>query len=104
MIAKTLALVTLLGSSAIAALPADAQVYGHVGINVGPPPAPYVERVPPAPGPGYAWRGGRWRWDGRRYVWVRGFYARPPYGHAAWVPGHWVHRPGGWFFREGHWS
>jgi hypothetical protein len=97
---------TLLGSStlAAAALPADAEVSGRVGITIGPPPAPYAERVPPVPGPGYAWRGGHWRWDGRRYAWVRGFYARRPYGRAARVPGHWVHRPGGWFFREDHWS
>ena len=101
MIAKTLALIALLGAAATA-LPADAQVSGRIGINVGPPP-PYAERLPPPPGPGYAWRGGRWHWNGRRYVWLNGYYARRPYGHAVWVPGRWVHGPRGWFFREGHW-
>jgi hypothetical protein len=94
----------MLAGTVVAGAPADAQVYGHVGINIGPPPAPLVERVPPAPGPSYAWRAGHWRWNGARYVWVRGFYARHPRGYSAWVPGHWVRGPRGWLYREGHWS
>ena len=103
MLKKTLALLIALGAASVVAQPADAQVYGHIGINIGPP-APIVERVPPAPGPGWAWRSGYWRWSGARYVWVHGHYARPPYARAAWIPGHWVHTPNGWVFRGGHWS
>jgi hypothetical protein len=100
---KTFALILALaagGTAMTIAQPADAQVYVRVA-----PPAPIVERRPPPPGPGYAWRAGHWQWNGNRYVWVRGYYGRPPYAHASWIPGHWVHRPDGrWVFREGHWS
>jgi hypothetical protein len=102
---KQLILAAALGTAITApAAPAAAQVYGHVGINIGPPPAPVVERVPVAPGPGYVWRGGHWRWNGRRYVWAPGFYARRPYARAAWIRGHWVQTGHGWVYREGHWS
>jgi hypothetical protein len=88
----------------MATQPASAQVYGHIGINIGPP-APRVERIPVAPGPGYVWRRGYWSWSGSRYVWLGGSYIRRPYSGAAWIPGHWVHGPNrGWFYRPGHWS
>jgi hypothetical protein len=97
---NALVLALAVGAATIASQPADAQVFVRVG-----PPAPIVERRPPAPAYGYAWHGGHWRWNGVRYVWVRGYYARPPYARAAWIPGHWVHAPNGrWFYRDGHWS
>ena len=83
-------------------VPAAAAVYGNVNIRVGPP-APQIETIPVAPGPGYAWHPGVWRWNGERYIWVGGRYFRRPYGNAEWVPGHWVHRPQGWVWRAGHW-
>ncbi|MGC1380355.1 MAG: hypothetical protein WA814_04955 [Candidatus Baltobacteraceae bacterium] len=90
-------------TTAGAALPAAAQVYGGAYVQFGPP-APIAETVPAPPGSGYYWTPGYWRWNGRRYVWVGGRYAYPPYGGAVWHPGHWVSGPYGWYWREGHWS
>ena len=35
-------------------------------------PAPLVEVVPIAPGPGYEWAPGYWSWDGTTWVWIYG--------------------------------
>lgn len=89
----------MLGGAFLAALPAGAQVY----VRVGPPP-PRVERIPPPPGPAYAWDRGHWRWDGHRYVWVRGRYLHRPRGVARWIPGHWARTANGRsFWVPGHW-
>jgi hypothetical protein len=65
------------------------------------PPAPVVERMPPAPGPGYAWIEGHWRWEARRgqYVWIRGHW-----DIHMWVAGRWDQRPNGWAWVEGRWA
>jgi hypothetical protein len=83
-----------------AALPATsgAQVYVRVG-----PPRPLVERVPPPPRPGWAWRAGYHRWDGGRYVWVPGSYVAPPRPRAVWVPGRWSRGPRGYYWMDGRW-
>jgi hypothetical protein len=100
---RSILLAVALGATAVTtALPAAAQVYGGVYVQTGPP-APIVESVPSAPGPGYYWVSGYWRWNGYRYVWVRGAYAYPPYAGAVWRPGHWAHGPYGWYWRAGHW-
>jgi hypothetical protein len=83
--------------------PAGAQV--GVDIRFGPPPAPIVERIPPPPGPEYAWQGGYWHWNGYRYVWYGGHYYRRPYTTAHWVPEHYVRGPEGhWHLVSGHWA
>ncbi len=41
------------------------------------PPAPQVEVVGAAPGPGYLWVGGYWNWVGGRHVWVPGRWEAP---------------------------
>jgi hypothetical protein len=67
---------------AAAASPASAQVSGGIYMTFGHPPAPVVERMPVAPGPGYAWHRGSWHWDGHRYRWHKGYYEhRHGYGH-----------------------
>jgi hypothetical protein len=90
----------LASSLAGTALPGSAQV--GVSVQIGAPPAPLVERIPVAPGPGYFWRPGHWYWNGARYTWVGGAYIVRPAG-GAWVAGHWVHGPRRWFWVEGHW-
>jgi hypothetical protein len=40
-----------------------------------PQPAPLVEAVPVAPGPGYHWVRGHYRWAGNHWFWVRGHWA-----------------------------
>lgn len=82
----------------LAAGAAHAQVY----VRIGPPPR-VVERRPPPPQPGWAWRAGYHRWDGARYVWVPGAWMAPPRPRAYWVPGHWVNTPRGYYWREGFW-
>jgi hypothetical protein len=73
-------------------------VYVRIG-----PPAPIVERVVVAPGPGYVWVPGFYRWDGGRYIWVAGHHVRPPRGRAVWAPGHWTHARQGWYWVDGRW-
>jgi outer membrane lipoprotein SlyB len=67
-----------------------------------PPPPLLAETVVPAPYPGYVWISGEWTWSGR-WVWVRGYWARPPYPGAVWVHGYWTRGPHGWARHPGHW-
>ena len=66
------------------------------------PPAPQVEPVVVAPGPGFVWIPGAWEWHGR-WVWVGGYWATPPHPAAIWVEGYWVRGPYGWRRVQGHW-
>lgn len=77
---------------------AHAAVYVRIA-----PPAPVVERVVPAPGPGYVWQPGYYRWDGGRHVWVAGTWVLPPRPHARWESPHWRRHHDGWVFVEGRW-
>ena len=82
-------------------------------------PAPRVEVIPAAPGPGYNWVPGHWAWRGTSWVWIRGHHirgvvptipaevvevvpARPSPTHV-WVKGHYVFEGGHWMWRPGHW-
>ena len=69
-----------------------------------PAPAPVVESVIVAPGPGYIWVAGEWTWYWGQWVWCGGHWAVPPYQHAHWVHGGWG---GGYHGRRawlpGHW-
>jgi uncharacterized protein YcfJ len=67
------------------------------------PPAPPVETVVAAPGPGYVWVGGDWAWNGAAWVWVGGHWMVPPYPGAVWVVGGWHHGPRGWYRAGGYW-
>lgn len=91
---------TLLGGCIVA--PAPGYYRGGAVVTVAPP-APQVEVVGVAPGPGYVWMGGYWGWVGGRHVWVGGHWGpgRPGYH---WVPHAWVHEGGGWRMHEGHWA
>jgi WXXGXW repeat (2 copies) len=72
-----------------------------VGILIGPPPPPRVVYVePPPPGPEFVWVGGYWYPVGRHYEWHDGYWTRPPYEGARWVPAH----HGGERFFEGYWE
>jgi hypothetical protein len=84
------------------AAPACAAPRGRVYVRVGPP-APVVERVVVAPGPGFVWVPGYYTWNGRAYAWRRGEWMHPPRPRAVWVAPHWRHERRGWFFVEGHW-
>jgi outer membrane lipoprotein SlyB len=66
------------------------------------PPPPQTEVVVPAPDPGYVWIAGQWQWQGR-WVWIGGYWAPPPYPHAAWIGGYWSRGPYGWHWVPGHW-
>jgi hypothetical protein len=77
----------LLGGASVA----RAQV--SFGIRIGPPPAVRVEHRPPRPGPGFVWVRGYWYPDS-------GYWTRPPYQGAYWVP---PRRDGGMFY-EGYWN
>jgi len=58
-----------------------------LGIRIGPPPPPRVIHVlPPRPGPEFVWVDGYWYPVGRHYRWHEGYWTRPPYLGARWVP------------------
>lgn len=67
------------------------------------PPAPEVDVVGVAPGPGYVWIAGHHVWRSGHYVWLGGRFELPPRGHSRWVAGHWQRSRRGWYFVEGHW-
>ncbi len=76
---------SLIGAVTGTALPAAAQVYGGIYVQVGPP-APIYETVPVSPGPAYYWVPGYWTWNGYRYVWTHGRYAYRPYPAQSGIP------------------
>jgi hypothetical protein len=72
-----------------------------IGVRIGPPPVPRVERVHPvAPGPGYIWVDGYWYPEGSRYRWHSGYWTREPYAGARWVGPRYV---GGQYY-QGYWE
>jgi hypothetical protein len=82
-------------------------------------PAPIVETVLPAPGPGFAWVPGHWVWRGGNWFWVKGHYFRGvvppmpaaiveavparPRPEAVWVKGHWGWEGNRWTWHAGVW-
>jgi hypothetical protein len=82
-------------------------------------PAPRVEVIPVAPGPGYNWVPGHWAWRGVHWEWIPGHHfrgvvaARPaevvevvpvrPSAEHVWVKGHHVFEGGRWVWRPGIW-
>lgn len=100
-------------------LGAELSVAQPVVIERGVMPAPRVEVVPVAPGPGYNWVPGHWAWRGVNWVWIPGHHirgvvpamppevvevvpARPSPGHV-WVKGHHVFEGGRWVWHPGVW-
>ncbi len=77
--------------------------YGDGAVVAVAPPAPQVEVIGVAPGPGYVWGAGYWDWVGGRHVWVGGHWmaGRPGYH---WVPHRWVGYRGGYRMARGHWE
>ena len=88
-------------------------------IERGAMPAPRVEVIPVAPGPGYNWVPGHWAWRGLRWEWIAGHHirgvvapmpaeivevvpARPTPGHV-WVKGHHVFEGSRWVWHPGVW-
>ena len=61
-----------------------------IGIQIGaPPPPPAVVYVqPPQPEPDFVWVEGYWYPVGHHYKWHEGYWTRPPYAGAVWVPPH----------------
>jgi hypothetical protein len=66
------------------------------------PPAPLVETVTIAPGPGFVWVGGGWVWR-NHWVWERGHWAHPPRPGAVWVAHRYEYRNGVHVFIRGGW-
>jgi hypothetical protein len=82
---------------------AQVQAATYVGVQIGQPPPPRYEIVPPSRA-GYVWAPGYWRWNGRRHVWVGGSWmrARPGYRY---VPPRWERGPrGDWRMRPYRWD
>jgi hypothetical protein len=75
---------------------------GEVTVDVAPP-APIVEAVGVAPGPGFFWIGGYYHWYGNRWGWVAGHYERPPHHGAVWVGPRYEFRGGRRVYIRGYW-
>lgn len=67
------------------------------------PPAPQVEVVVAAPGPGFFWIAGHWAWIGGRHAWIGGRWEgyRPGW---RWLPFAWVPFRHGWRRNPGRWE
>ena len=52
-------------------VPTVANAQPVINVQIGPPPPPRAERVPP-PRRGYVWAPGHWEPRGKRHVWVAG--------------------------------
>ena len=58
-----------------------------IGVRIGPPPPPRVVYVAPAqPTPEFVWIDSYWYVVKNRYKWHEGYWTRPPYPGAYWVP------------------
>jgi hypothetical protein len=84
----------------------------EIGLNIGgpevviqtQPPAPRLEVVTQAPGPGYIWIRGHWAWHRERWEWSSGRWDHVAQPGAAWIPGQWMQRRNGWVWIEGHYT
>ena len=83
--------------SACTFLPAQVSV----GIRIGAPPSPRIERNNiRRPGPDFIWIDGYWYPDRGRYKWHNGYWTRPPFAGARWVPGRYERDS----FYDGYWQ
>lgn len=65
--------------------------------------APVVAARPARPSSRHVWIAEEWAPSGGTYVFKGGYWVKPPYFGARWVPGSWHHTPRGWVWRPGHW-
>jgi hypothetical protein len=77
----------LLGATLTGCVVAPAHRYGGGYVTVAPP-APYVDVVGVAPGPGYFWVNGYWGWKANRHVWTDGRWEQRRPGYR-WQPHAW---------------
>src|SRR5712675_404713 len=81
---KLLAIMLLAGSSMFAETRAGIGIgLGGYGAGFYQPPPSYASRIPPCPGPDYAWVDGYWSQNHGRKTWVAGYWNRQPFngGH-----------------------
>lgn len=98
---KKIILATLVALTAAPALMPAAQAQVSVNINIGAPPPPRQEVLPP-PRHGFVWIPGFWDWDGRRHFWREGHWERERPGYV-YAPPVWRQGPRGWELDRGGW-
>lgn len=77
----------------------NAQV--SIAVRIGPPPSPSCGSSPANRSrPDYLWVEGYWYVMGNRYRWHDGYWTRPPYPAAYWIPPH----HDGERFYNGYWG
>ena len=96
------AFVLVIGLGGCVVVPAEPHGHADGPVVAVAPPAPQVEVIGIAPGPGYFWVGGWWTWSGNRYIWRPGHWALQRPGQR-WSAHAWHRGPGGWYARPGHW-
>jgi WXXGXW repeat (2 copies) len=104
---KKLAVTLAIGAASLLSVgamvvPTAAQAQAVISVQVGPPPAPRYEHVPP-PRPGYLWAPGHYEWNHGRYVWLGGNWMRERPGYA-YRPPQWHERGGHWEYHAGGWD
>lgn len=83
-------------------VPTAAQAQPVINVQLGAPPPPRIERVPP-PRRGYVWSPGHWEARRRAYVWVPGVWVRARPGYA-YRPPQWRDNNGRWEYNGGGWD
>ncbi len=103
--AALLGALSLTSGCVVAVRPAPVAVYSEPAeVEVAyAPPAPIVEYVGVAPGPGFFWIGGYYHWTGGRWNWVAGHYERPPHPGARWIAARYELRGGRRVYVRGFW-
>jgi hypothetical protein len=104
-LAAVVPFMALTSGCVVAVRPAPVAYVGPPGEVVvdAEPPAPLVETVGIAPGPGFLWIGGYYHWYGNRWGWVAGHYERPPHRGAVWVGPRYEARGGHRVYIRGYW-
>ncbi|KAF1043800.1 MAG: hypothetical protein GAK35_02027 [Herbaspirillum frisingense] len=100
-IMKKIILAALIAAASSAAILPGAQAQVSVNINIGAPPPPRVERMPP-PRHGYVWVPGYWDWNGHAHYWRSGRWVRERHGYVYAQPV-WREGPRGWELDRGGW-
>ena len=99
--AAVLAAAGLLAGGA-ALLPSVAQAQVALSVQIGPPPPPRVEAVPP-PVRGHVWAPGHYVWLHGQYVWRRGHWVAERPGYAYVAPA-WVQQGPRWVYQDSRWE
>jgi len=96
---------SMLCAAPLLALTTVAAAQTDIGVQIAPPPMPYMQQ-PPLPAPNAIWTPGYWAWDDwwGDYYWVPGTWVQPPRAGLLWTPGWWAYSAGRYRWHAGYWA